>query len=246
MNPIDQSAPVALDRPGWIPSHITHNWDTNPYAYQTEEELMPAGGLHGQLVPYIIELLRYWLKQQGLMFLFDTFMLYRNAEGIKQRVAPDLILMPYRDEPPSAYDLDVEPPPLLVVEVTSPKSHLADLQHKVRLYTRLAIPAYLVIDAISPRHKRRQEVRLFLWRMEDGELETVYPDELEGFAVPEMGVHLRAEGQKLLFTELETGRVLGDMETERKGREAERQARLEAEAEVARLRALLESGQNNA
>ncbi len=222
------------DRPGWIPTHITHHWDTNPYAYQTEEELMPAGGLHGQLVPYIIELLRHWLKQRDLMFLFDTFLLYRDKTGIKQRIAPDLILMPYRDDPPSAYDLDVEPPPLLAVEVTSPKSHLADLQHKVRLYTHIGVPTYLVIDAISPRHKRRQEVRLFLWRMEEGELETVYPDDLEGFALPEMGVHLRAEGQKLLFTELETGQVLGDME-------AERNARLQAEAEITRLKALLEA-----
>jgi len=98
-------------RPGWIPSHIGQNWNDSPYAYQSEMELTPAGGLHGQLVPYIIELLRYWLKQQGLMFLFDTFLLYRDAEGVKRRIAPDLILMPYRDEPPSAYDLDVETPP---------------------------------------------------------------------------------------------------------------------------------------
>ena len=70
--------------------------------------------------------------------------------------------------------------------------------------------------------------------MEEGELETVYPDDLEGFALPEMGVHLRAEGQKLLFTELETGQVLGDME-------AERNARLQAEAEITRLKALLEA-----
>lgn len=253
MNPTTQD--ITLDRPGWIPAQITNNWDPNPYAYQTEDELMPAGGLHGQLVPYIIELLRYWLKQRGLMVLFDTFLLYRDQKGVKQRIAPDLILMPYREDPPTVYDLEVEPLPLLLVEVTSPQSHLADLQHKVRLYTHIGVPAYLAIDAISPRNKRRQEIRLFLWRREEGELETEYPDDLEGFALPEMGVHLRAEGQKLLFTELETGQVLGDMEVERKARlraeqaeeaerqakEAERQARLQAEAEVARLRALLET-----
>ncbi len=41
------------ERPAWIPSHITENWDTDPFVYQTEEELMPAGGLHGQLLSYI-------------------------------------------------------------------------------------------------------------------------------------------------------------------------------------------------
>ncbi len=39
-----------VDRPAWIPPQITENWDSNPYAYQTEEELMPAGGLHGELL----------------------------------------------------------------------------------------------------------------------------------------------------------------------------------------------------
>ena len=24
------------DRPGWIPPDILHDWDTDPYAYQTE------------------------------------------------------------------------------------------------------------------------------------------------------------------------------------------------------------------
>jgi hypothetical protein len=37
-----------LDRPGWIPPEITHDWDSNPYAYQTEGELMAAGGLQGK------------------------------------------------------------------------------------------------------------------------------------------------------------------------------------------------------
>lgn len=51
-------SPQTLDRPGWIPAEITHDWDTNPYAYQTEEELMAAGGLHGQLPAHIVEILR--------------------------------------------------------------------------------------------------------------------------------------------------------------------------------------------
>ena len=132
-----------LDRPGWIPAEITHNWDTDPYAYQTEEELMPGGGLHGQLLAYLMELLRATLKARGLMLLMDTFMLYRDKQGIKQRIAPDLLLMPFRFPPPSAYDLDVEPPPLCVVEVTSTKSHFRDLQQKVPFYLGLGIPFYL-------------------------------------------------------------------------------------------------------
>ncbi|MCP4702302.1 MAG: hypothetical protein GY862_36400 [Gammaproteobacteria bacterium] len=64
------------DRPAWIPEEIIRDWDTSPYAYQTEEELMPGGGLHGQMWAYISELLRFPLKTRGLMLVFDSFMLY--------------------------------------------------------------------------------------------------------------------------------------------------------------------------
>jgi len=72
--------PAPCDRPGWIPAHIGADWDPDPYAYQTEEELMPAGGLHGQILTQIVELLRPHLKQQGLMCLVDAFMLYRDTK----------------------------------------------------------------------------------------------------------------------------------------------------------------------
>jgi len=131
---INKPAESANDRPGWIPPEIKDNWDTNPYAYQTEEELMPAGGLHGRLLAYILEILRNFIEAQGLMLLADTFMLYRDSKGTKRRISPDLLLMPFRFPPPSAYDLDTEPPPLCVAEITSPKSRLNDLKNKLAFY----------------------------------------------------------------------------------------------------------------
>ena len=95
---IEALFPYINDRPGWIPSHIINNWDDYPYAYQTEEELMPAGGLHGQILSCIMESLRYYLNSQGLMFLMDIFVLYRDNQGIKQRFSPDLILLPFRSK----------------------------------------------------------------------------------------------------------------------------------------------------
>jgi Uma2 family endonuclease len=195
-----------LDRPGWIPAKITDHWDSNPYAYQTEEELMPAGGLHGQLLAYLMEVLRATLKERGLMLLLDTFLLYRDPQGIKQRIAPDLLLMPYRFPPPSAYDLDIEPPPLSVVEVTSPKSHLQDLHHKVPFYFSLGISTYLVIDAVTPRSQLRKQIELHLWQRLDGQ-----PSKIETAGecmIPEMGLTISAQGQQLYFTESATGKVL--------------------------------------
>ncbi len=104
-----------LKRPAWIPPEITENWDPSPYAYQTEEELVPAGGLHGELLFYIVDALKTHLEQKGFRFLIDVFMLYRDKHAKKRRVAPDLLLMPFSEPLPSSYDLDIKPPPLCVV-----------------------------------------------------------------------------------------------------------------------------------
>ena len=243
-----------LDRPGWIPTEITHDWDTNPYAYQTEEELMPGGGLHGQLLAYLMELLRATLKARGLMLLMDTFMLYRDKQGIKQRIAPDLLLMPFCFPPPSAYDLDVEPPPLCVVEVTSTKSHFRDLQQKVPFYLDLGIPFYLAIDAITTRAQLRKQIELHGWRLVDKQPCRIDPAADGSLALPAMGLRIRALGQRIMFSDEATGELLCDSEqlntalqAERQALQAERQAHLKtleayqaAEEEIARLRALLE------
>jgi Uma2 family endonuclease len=214
---------------------------------------MPAGGLHGQLLAYIVELLRHWLETRGLMFLVDVFLLYRDTNGRKQRISPDLLLMPFRFPPPSAYDLDYEPPPLCVIEVTSPGSHLADLQNKVPFYLGLGIATYLAIDAVTSSGRLRDPIELHLWRLISGRPQAMQPDPAGELMLPEMGFRVSARGQRLRFVDARTGEVAQDsgellaaLETERQtrmaerqARMAERQARLKAEAEAARLRAEL-------
>ena len=208
---------------------------------------MPGGGLHGQLLAYLMELLRATLKTRGLMLLMDTFMLYRDKQGIKQRIASDLLLMPFCFPPPSAYDLDVEPPPLCVVEVTSTKSHLRDLQQKVPFYLGLGIPFYLAIDAITTRAQLRKQIELHGWRLVDNQPCRIDPAADGSLALPAMGLRIRAMGQRIMFSDEVTGELLCDSEqlnaalqAEQQALQAERQALRAAEAEIARLRALLE------
>ena len=246
------------DRPGWIPADILCDWNTDPYAYQTEEELMPAGGLHGQLLAYIMEILRDFIRSEDMMMLMDTFMLYRDCQGVRQRVAPDLLLMQFRPVPPSAYDLDIEPPPLFVAEVTSPDSHLKDLESNVSFYAAMGVPAYLAIDAVTPGGKPREQIALHLWRSAGNLTRRVRPDAEGWLPLPEMGVRVRARGQKLIFSDMATGEILKDTgglrrwaktaeqnaRADRRRAEAERQ-RAEAErqrAEMAeeKLRCLME------
>jgi len=199
------------DRPGWIPPDILYDWDTCPYAYQTEEELMPAGGLHNEILTYIAEILRYFFKTRGLRFLADTFMLYRDSQGIKQRVAPDFMVIPFCHPPPSAYDLDTEPAPLAVMEITSPKSRAKDMHEKVSFYASLGIPACLVIDSITSGGILRKQVELHLWRQIQDRFHKMRSDAEGYLPVPEMKVKIKAQGQNLIFADIITGEILCDV-----------------------------------
>jgi len=199
------------DRPGWIPPDIPDNWDTDHYAYQTEEELMPAGGLHGKILNYVVEILRDLLASQGQMSLSDTFILYRDIQGIKQRSAPDLLLMPFRLSPPSVYDLDDEPPPLAVMEIASPKSHKKDMQTKVDFYADLKIPAYFVIDPITSDGTHRKQIELYLWRKTPERFCKMLPDAEGYLPVPELNVKIKAQGHNLIFKNIVTDEILLDI-----------------------------------
>lgn len=242
-------------RPGWVPPELTNEWDDNPYAYQTEEELMPAGGLHGQLLGYLYELMRHVLQTRGLMLLVDTFLLYRDINGVKQRIAPDLLLMPYRFPPPSAYDLDVEPAPLCVIEITSPHSHTQDLHDKVTFYGSLGVATYLVIDAITPRSHLRTHFRLHMWQRDTtGDMIPTKPNADGAFLLPEMDLRIQVQRQQITLIDQRTNEPLFDMgqlldraRRDRHARERERTAWLHKqqgyEEEIVRLRTLLENNE---
>jgi len=221
------------ERPAWIPSHITENWDTDPFAYQTEEELMPAGGLHGQLLSYLTEILRVFLEKQGMMLLVDTFLLYRDSKQIKHRIGPDLLLMEDCFPAPSSYDLDTRPPPRCLIEFTSPKSHLKDLQNNVALYFGLGAETYFVIDAITPQKKLRSPIELHLWRQSKGQAyQKIGPDNAGYVLLPEMKIKIAVQEQHFIFVDAVTGEVLRDSgqlsealkETEQRATAAEQQA----------------------
>jgi Uma2 family endonuclease len=244
------------DRPGWIPPEIIDNWDTNPYAYQTEEELMPQGGPHGQLSSYLSELLRSYLEKKSLMLLFDSFMLYRDKTGIKQRIGPDLLLMPYRKPTPSSYDLDIEPPPELVVEITSPESHDKDLDSNLSLYASLGIKTYLVIDLMVPNQKKmREQIELHVFSNVSGQFVEQSPDPDGYLTLPEIGLKINALRQEIRLVDQLTGEVLLDageleaaLESEvEKAKEATRQALYEKQrAQAAEQRAQAETKRANA
>ena len=227
------------ERPGWIPDDITHDWDESPYAYQTEEELMPGGGPHGKMLSHIVQVLEPVLESERLMLMVDCFMLYRDEGGTKQRIGPDLLLMPLGSLP-SAYDLDVEPTPSCIIEVVSPDSRTRDMEDKVKFYMGIGVSTYLVVDQITPQGKLRQPIQLHVWRNVNGQTQKIQP-KAHGYLLPEMAVTLSVDGRALIFRHQVDGRVLYDntQQTKRvqqEGKRADAEAK-RAEAEGRRAEA---------
>ena len=202
------------DRPGWIPESVGDDWDRNPYAYQTREELMPAGHFHNLYVQILAEMLRPLLARKGLQLLLDVFIFYRDWEKRKQRIAPDALIARGAEVAPSqayrSYDLDVEPLPLCVIEITSASSHMRD-QHRKRLfYAGHCGAAYLVIDILDREDEQRlpENISLALYRLQGGDPVPVAPD-AEGYLTLEcIGVQFRTVGRRLIARVAATGEIL--------------------------------------
>jgi Uma2 family endonuclease len=242
------------DRPGWIPEWVGDDWDPNPYAYQTDEELMPAGHYHSLYIQALAEMLTPVLERRGLRRFIDVFIFYRDWEGRKQRIAPDMLIAPPHDTDPNeaihSYDLDIEPVPLCAIEIISPGSRQADTLDKKLFYAALGIQEYLLLDVEDEHERMLDQVVLTLWRLEDDLPALVAPDS-EGYLMLEtIGVRLRVDGRRIVAYDITTGELLrtsGELnaalaEAEQARAEAEQRAlaeaaaRQEAEAELARLR----------
>ncbi len=146
-----------------------------------------------------------------------------------------------------------------MIEITSPKSVLADLDNKRLFYAWLGIHEYLALDVVQSEDPEllRDQIDVYLWRLIDGVPVAVPPD-AEGFVLLEsIGVRLRVDGRQLLIHVAETGEILHTVieltalrvEAEQARVEAEQQAvsaeqarvaaeqrATSAEAELARLR----------
>ncbi len=194
-----QPAPPELDRPGWIPDHITANWDPSPYAYQTEQELMPQGKLHNRLMRIVEQVLEPHLEERGIALWTDLFVIYRDAKGVSRRFAPDL--MPAEGKlAESSWNLDRMSVPALTGEVTSPDSREKDLNVKRKLCRKLGIPAYLVIDGLDEVGNETGEIRIRLWRKGREQK----PDRSGFLNIPELHVRVKPLDGTLVFYDPDT------------------------------------------
>jgi Uma2 family endonuclease len=144
--------------------------------------------------------------------------------------------------------------PLLIVEVTSPRTRSNDLNEKVDQYAKAGVPHYVIADAEEGKGKRRR-LKLLAYRLEGSDYRQVPPDPQGRVMLEPLGLLLgvtvneQTGGDRLALFDPLTGREIGDYTAisrrleaaEAEARAARKQAQAaKKQAETARKRATAE------
>ena len=221
--------------------------------------------LHWEMLFLLARILdRYYEMRDDVTLAVDLKMLWR-IPGLKEP-SPDLAVIPgvRRKIDPARTSFDVVEEgvrPCLIVEVVSasdPEIRRNDYDKKVKIYQRVGIPEYVILD--PPTSVTEGRLLLLGYRLDrDGQYRRIRPDaqgrllsETTGllFGVGEDGqtpVIFNAQtGERLLDPKEQANRAQKAVAREAEARKAaeeraahEAEARMAAEAELARLRAEL-------
>ncbi|MEQ8784735.1 MAG: Uma2 family endonuclease [Pirellulaceae bacterium] len=195
---------------------------------------MGESDLHRDWMVRIIELLkrRYHGRQ---VYVSGDLLVYYEEGDPRKFVVPDAFVVKNSDPTQRrVYKLWEESgPPDFVFETTSLSTRRKDEVVKPRIYERLGVKEYFLYDPTGEYLKPALQG----YRLEDDGYTQLEPDSSGALESRELGLLLRLESGALAMFDIQTGQQLHtDAETERAAKEAERTARLAAEAEVERLR----------
>jgi Uma2 family endonuclease len=192
---------------------------------ETDGEPMAETDLHRQLMTDLIAALEGFFQSRPDVYVSGNLLLYYVKGNPSKRVAPDVfVVRGVKKGPRRIYKLWEEGrAPAIVIELSSRKTWREDLYTKLRLYEQLGVAEYFIFD---PEYDYLPEP-LLGWQLKDGEY------------VPLEVKEGRVRSKALRLDLVDTGETLRlcDPQTEQylpiPAEEIE--ARLRAEAEVARL-----------
>ena len=165
---------------------------------------------------------RYFAGQR--VYVSGDLLVYYEQGNPKKFVVPDVFVV-QGIEPKNrrVYKLWVErQPPNVIFEVTSRKTKKKDTVTKPALYAQLRVPEYFLFDPTQDY----LDPPLQGHRLVGDQYEPIARDDQQTLVCEQLGLRLRAERGQLMFYRLDTSERLLTAD----------EARLAAEAEVARLR----------
>ncbi|MGI8914513.1 MAG: Uma2 family endonuclease [Chloroflexota bacterium] len=230
-------APVALPVEAWPPDDTEESVvGTNLYQQTIGEVQLGLTEVASNLTPAGAE-------QPWHAFMRTTITDWRHADGSPYTTLPDLYV--YRqalDLRRSSLSLELDGPPLLIIEVLSPTTYRAnlDLEHgKGYSYAQGGVREYLTLDPTGEFADYRAEQGR-AWRLEGSRYRPWRPDRRGRWVSAQLGVAIAMEGaQAAVYApdgrrQLRAGEVSRELAREIARREEEHAARERAEAEAQR------------
>jgi Uma2 family endonuclease len=207
--------------------------------YYPDSDGKPCGEtpVHILNLRYLIEPLEVWLAEDPMSAVASNMFVYYERGNPRRHVSPDVFVVrgvPKEPSPARRRYLTWEEGkgPDLVIVLTSESTRDEDVHGKMAIYRdTLRVTEYFLFDPYEEYlHPRLQGYRLSRGRYArirpvDGRL----PSKV-------LGLHLEGDGELLRLFDPEAKSWLQIPPEEREGRLVERKARLQAEAEVERLR----------
>ncbi len=214
-----------------IPYAPTETTDLYP---ESDGKPMAETDLHIHWIIWMREALKAHFAQMPDVYLSGNIMMYDVEGPHRKSVSPDILVTfgigrKFR----RTYKVWEEgKPPDFVMEFSSKSTFRNDLDGKMALYAAMGIAEYFLYDA----DRRYLSVPLMGFRLVDGAYVEISPDAEGGISSAVLGLdfHLLDDGLRLYAPGV--GQWL---QTPAERAERETEARLKAEAEVARLRAEL-------
>lgn len=235
---------------------MLHVQDDEPEYPSSDGKPMAESDLHRQRMVDLIEALsQHFMGQE--VYVSGNLLLYYERGNPKACLSPDvLVTLDRSPHPRETYKLWEEgKAPELVIEVTSRTTRKKDTHHKKNLYECLGVQEYLLFD---PRGDYL-EPRFQVYRRSGSRFLPVLTPTTTGYTSPSLNLNFRVvdeqlrvfDRERLLPTPAEQAKwareesARAEREAARAEREAARAEReaaraQEAEAELSRLRALLQ------
>jgi Uma2 family endonuclease len=198
-----------------------------------EGDVIPENTLHEPECTYLENVAEARLAgRKGWLVLSDCLIDW----GVKrvQPMSPDLALIPNVADPKQrrgTFRVKQEgTAPVLVVEITSPDTRDNDVRKKLRLYHRVGVPLYVIVDEEYEGAPRK----LLAYRHTPKGYEPVPLDDQGRLYLDVLGVYLTLRDNRLVCCDGKTGEVVGNYAAVDKARrEAEQRERKEARARKA-------------
>lgn len=194
---------------------------------------MAETDLHREQIYYLIESLKIYFNHLEDVYVTGNNLFYYDSDDHRKVFSPDvMVCFDVSNQTRHVYKLWEEKVfPQVIFEISSRLTWGEDLNQKWLLYQQNSVKEYYVFD---PEYDYLPEP-LVAYRLINGELRLV-PVENGRIFSDELGLEIVDTGEGLRFFNPATQESLGTLSEERHARLEERNARMAAEAELARVR----------